>query len=134
MLLQGYNSLSHASAFASAGASSTSIHWNALQSLTRAVPAAASTAIPALNDGDSSEAAMAQRVNGELANELGNLAQRSLSMIAKQLGGILPEPGEFTDNDKAILAQADAMLEASRAAMATRLDVPRVFSLRDQKT
>src|SRR5207244_8407963 len=52
--------------------------------------------------------------------DLGNLAQRSLSMIAKQLGGILPEPGEFTDNDKAILAQADAMLELSRTAMATQ--------------
>ena len=30
-------------------------------------------------------------------------------MIAKQLDGVLPEPGEFTDNDKAILAEADAM-------------------------
>jgi methionyl-tRNA synthetase len=41
-------------------------------------------------------------------------------MIAKQLGGVLPEPGEFTDNDKAILTQADGMLEASRTAMATQ--------------
>ena len=41
-------------------------------------------------------------------------------MIAKQLGGVLPEPGEFTDNDKAILAEADAMLGASRTAMATQ--------------
>jgi methionyl-tRNA synthetase len=32
----------------------------------------------------------------------------------------LPEPGEFTDNDKAILAQADGMLELSRTAMATQ--------------
>src|SRR5216683_1571629 len=41
-------------------------------------------------------------------------------MIAKQLGGVLPEPAEFTDNDKAILAQADAMLALSRTAMATQ--------------
>ena len=33
---------------------------------------------------------------------------------------MLPEPGEFTDNDKAILAEADAMLAASRTAMATQ--------------
>ena len=31
-------------------------------------------------------------------------------MIAKQLGGVLPEPGAFSDNDKAILAQADGMI------------------------
>jgi methionyl-tRNA synthetase len=41
-------------------------------------------------------------------------------MIAKQLGGVLPEPGEFTDNDKEMLAEADAMLEASRTAMASQ--------------
>jgi methionyl-tRNA synthetase len=71
-------------------------------------------------DGSYNHEAIVARTNADLANDLGNLAQRSLSMIAKQLGGILPEPGEFTDNDKAILAQADAMLEASRSAMATQ--------------
>src|SRR4051812_41504675 len=71
-------------------------------------------------DGSYNHEAIVARINADLANDLGNLAQRSLSMIAKQLGGVLPEPGEFTDNDKAILAQADAMLEASRTAMATQ--------------
>lgn len=71
-------------------------------------------------DGSYNHEAIVARTNADLANDLGNLAQRSLSMIAKQLGGVLPEPGEFTDNDKAILAQADAMLEASRTAMATQ--------------
>lgn len=71
-------------------------------------------------DGSYNHEAIVARTNADLANDLGNLAQRSLSMIAKQLGGILPEPGEFSDNDKAILAQADAMLEASRTAMATQ--------------
>jgi len=71
-------------------------------------------------DGSYNNEAIVARINADLANDLGNLAQRSLSMIAKQLGGVLPEPGEFTDNDKAILAQADAMLEASRTAMATQ--------------
>ena len=70
--------------------------------------------VPFGQDGNYNHEAIVARINADLANDLGNLAQRSLSMIAKQLGGVLPEPGEFTDNDKAILAEADAMLAASR--------------------
>jgi methionyl-tRNA synthetase len=76
--------------------------------------------VPFGQDGNYSHEAIVARINADLANDLGNLAQRSLSMIAKQLGGVLPEPGEFSDADKAILAQADGMLEASRNAMATQ--------------
>jgi methionyl-tRNA synthetase len=76
--------------------------------------------VPFGQDGNYNHEAIVARINADLANDLGNLAQRSLSMIAKQLGGILPEPGEFTDNDKSILAMADGMLEASRTAMATQ--------------
>jgi methionyl-tRNA synthetase len=76
--------------------------------------------VPFGQDGNYNHEAIVARINADLANDLGNLAQRSLSMIAKQLGGVLPEPGEFTDNDKAILAEADAMLAASRTAMATQ--------------
>lgn len=76
--------------------------------------------VPFGQDGNYNHDAIVARINADLANDLGNLAQRSLSMIAKQLGGVLPEPGEFTDNDKAILAMADGMLEASRTAMATQ--------------
>jgi methionyl-tRNA synthetase len=71
-------------------------------------------------DGSYNHEAIVARINADLANGLGNLAQRSLSMIAKQLGGVLPEPGEFTTNDKEMLAEADAMLEASRTAMASQ--------------
>ena len=71
-------------------------------------------------DGSYSHEAIVNRTNADLANDLGNLAQRSLSMIAKQYGGVLPTPGEFSENDKAILEQADAMLEQARAAMATQ--------------
>src|SRR5207253_8237023 len=39
---------------------------------------------------------------------------------SKQLGGVLPEPGEFSDSDKAMLAQADAMIGLARTAMATQ--------------
>ena len=76
--------------------------------------------VPFGQDGSYNHEAIVARINADLANDLGNLAQRSLSMIAKQLGGVLPEPGAFSDNDKAILTQADGMLALSRTAMATQ--------------
>lgn len=76
--------------------------------------------VPFGQDGNYNHEAIVARINADLANDLGNLAQRSLSMIAKQLGGVLPEPGEFSDNDKAILAMADGIIAASREAMATQ--------------
>ncbi len=71
-------------------------------------------------DGNYNHEAIVARINADLANDLGNLAQRSLSMIAKQLGGVLPTPGEFSANDRSILAEADAMIGAARTAMATQ--------------
>jgi methionyl-tRNA synthetase len=71
-------------------------------------------------DGTYSHEAIVARINADLANDLGNLAQRSLSMIAKQLGGVLPTPGAFSDNDKAILAQTDGMIAIAREAMASQ--------------
>ena len=76
--------------------------------------------VPFGQDGNYNHEAIVARINADLANDLGNLAQRSLSMIAKQLGGVLPEPGAFSANDKAILAEADAMIGAARKAMATQ--------------
>jgi methionyl-tRNA synthetase len=76
--------------------------------------------VPFGQDGNYNHEAIVARINADLANDLGNLAQRSLSMIAKQLGGVLPTPGEFSDNDKAILAEADAMIGVARTAMATQ--------------
>jgi methionyl-tRNA synthetase len=60
---------------------------------------------------------MVNRVNAELANGLGNLAQRSLSIIAKNCEGKLPEPGAFTADDEALLAQAKALLTLVRDAL-----------------
>src|ERR1700675_2660613 len=76
--------------------------------------------VPFGQDGSYNHEAIVARINADLANDLGNLAQRSLSMIAKQYGGVLPVPGDFSDNDKAILAQADGMLGLARTAMATQ--------------
>ena len=76
--------------------------------------------VPFGNDGNYNHEAIVTRTNADLANDFGNLGQRSLSMLAKQYGGVLPEPGAFSDNDKAILAMADGMLELGRTAMATQ--------------
>jgi methionyl-tRNA synthetase len=76
--------------------------------------------VPFGQDGNYSHEAIVNRINADLANDLGNLAQRSLSMIGKQLGGKLPKPGAFSDNDKTILAAADAMLERAREHMKTQ--------------
>ena len=66
--------------------------------------------VPFGQDGNYSHEAIVNRINADLANDLGNLAQRSLSMVAKAFGGVLPAPGEFTAEDKAILAAADGMI------------------------
>ena len=76
--------------------------------------------VPFGQDGNYNHEAIVARINADLANDLGNLAQRSLSMIAKQLGGELPEPGAFSDNDRAILALADGMIAIARIAMSAQ--------------
>ncbi len=69
------------------------------------------------HDGSYSPDAIETRINADLANGLGNLAQRSLSMIAKGFEGQVPTPGPLTAADEAILAAADAMYPAARTAM-----------------
>jgi methionyl-tRNA synthetase len=59
------------------------------------------------SDGDFSDQAMIQKVNTNLANELGNLCQRALSMIFKNCGEAVPvQVGPFTQEDEALLASA----------------------------
>jgi methionyl-tRNA synthetase len=65
--------------------------------------------VPFGNDGDFSRKALISRMNVELANDLGNLAQRSLSLIAKNCAGILPGRGVVADADAVILAAAQAL-------------------------
>lgn len=73
--------------------------------------------VPFGKDGSYSHEAIVNRVNADLANDLGNLAQRSLSMIAKNCDGQLPQPAEFSAEDKDILAQADGILVKAQSAM-----------------
>jgi methionyl-tRNA synthetase len=76
--------------------------------------------VPFGQDGNYSHEAIINRINADLANDLGNLAQRSLTMINKQLGGVLPKPGAFSPADQAILAAADDMIAAAREHMKTQ--------------
>jgi methionyl-tRNA synthetase len=70
--------------------------------------------VPFGNDGDFSARALIGRMNVELANDLGNLAQRSLSQIAKNCGAKLPERGVHTEDDAALLAAAGALPALAR--------------------
>ena len=64
--------------------------------------------VPFGQDGNYSHEAIVNRINADLANDLGNLAQRSLSMIAKNCGGKVPVCGPLSEADSEILAAADA--------------------------
>jgi methionyl-tRNA synthetase len=65
-------------------------------------------------DGSYSREAIVNRVNSELANSFGNLAQRSLSMIFKNLGGVLPAAGK-AEEDRALLDQVRQACETLAA-------------------
>ncbi|MCB1416715.1 MAG: methionine--tRNA ligase [Nitratireductor sp.] len=73
--------------------------------------------VPFGNDGSYSHEAIVARINADLANDIGNLAQRSLSMIAKNCEGRVPEPGVFSDEDRALLDAAYALPETTRGEM-----------------
>lgn len=67
-------------------------------------------------DGSYSPEAIVTRANAELANSFGNLAQRSLSMIFKNLDGKLSADQPLTDADRALLAEVDAGVAALKTA------------------
>ncbi len=66
--------------------------------------------VPFGQDGSFTHETIVARMNADLSNDLGNLAQRSLSMVNKNCGGLVPKSGDLSDAEKAMLAQADAML------------------------
>jgi methionyl-tRNA synthetase len=74
--------------------------------------------VPFGQDGSYSHEAIVNRTNADLANDLGNLAQRSLSMVARNCEGRVPAPGEFTGADRTLLDAADRLPEATREEMA----------------
>ncbi len=73
--------------------------------------------VPFGKDGSYSIEGIVNRINADLANDLGNLAQRSLTMIARNCGGRVPAPAALADVDDALLATADDLLDTCRRAM-----------------
>jgi methionyl-tRNA synthetase len=73
--------------------------------------------LPFGNDGDFSHRAIVGRLNGDLANDYGNLAQRVLSMINRNCGAKVPEPGAFTAADEQLLGDARGLLVRVRPHM-----------------
>ena len=73
--------------------------------------------IPFGQDGDFSKSAIVARVNGELANGLGNLVSRTLGMIEKYFDGQVPEPTAFTADDESIREKAFSAVETFEKEM-----------------
>ncbi|MBX9700592.1 MAG: methionine--tRNA ligase [Acetobacteraceae bacterium] len=65
--------------------------------------------VPFGNDGDFSRKALIGRLNGELADGLGNLAQRTLTLIQRNCEGRLPAPGEAAKADRGFLSGFDTL-------------------------
>ncbi len=73
--------------------------------------------VPFGNDGDFSRRAIIGRMNSDLANDYGNLAQRVLSMVHKNCEARVPAPGAFTEDDNRLLDAAKAVLGQVRSKM-----------------
>lgn len=65
--------------------------------------------LPFGNDGNFVHENAVNKINNDLANGLGNLAQRSLSMIAKNCDAVVPAKQDFTADDNALLAKVYAL-------------------------
>jgi methionyl-tRNA synthetase len=74
--------------------------------------------LPFGNDGDFSHRAVIGRLNGDLANDFGNLAQRVLAMINRNCAAAVPEPGPLAEADDALLAEARGLLARVRPLIA----------------
>ncbi|HJS32816.1 MAG TPA: class I tRNA ligase family protein, partial [Alphaproteobacteria bacterium] len=66
-------------------------------------------------DGDFSQRAIEGRLNNDLANDFGNLAQRVLTQVNRNCAASVPQPGKFTARDDAMLEAARALLPVLRA-------------------
>lgn len=76
--------------------------------------------VPFGNDGDFSRRSLIGRINSDLANGLGNLAQRTLSFIGKNANAAVPPKGNLQEADKELITLAESLPEKMRAALEKR--------------
>ncbi|AGF74526.1 methionyl-tRNA synthetase [Bartonella australis AUST/NH1] len=88
--------------------------------------------VPFGQDGSYNRDNFLNRINADLANDLGNLAQRSLSMIAKNCDAKIPVPAALLAQDEQLLEQSLQALEIARQVMshqAPHLALSAIFSV-----
>jgi methionyl-tRNA synthetase len=67
--------------------------------------------VPFGTDGDFSHAAMIHRINSDLANDLGNLFSRTLSMVIKYFDGLIPTPSDLQEIDRSLQKVSEKALQ-----------------------